>query len=69
MGLVACFARMAGAEWRKLVADVSRALTSKRRHREAIERELFGGQYMLLSKNDDDLPIQQNRRQEQPPGR
>jgi hypothetical protein len=48
---------MAAAEWRKLVADVSRAFASKRRHRDAIEQELFSGRYVLLSKNDDDLPV------------
>jgi hypothetical protein len=45
------------ARWWKLVADVRRALASERRNRKAIERELFGGRYALLSKNDDDLPI------------
>ena len=45
------------AEWRKLVAEISDAFSSQRRHREAIERELFRGQYTLSSKNDDDLPI------------
>ena len=44
-------------EWRKLVAEVSRALAGERRNRAAIERELFRGQYRLSSKNDDDLPI------------
>jgi hypothetical protein len=45
------------AEWRKLIAEISDAFSSQRRHREAIERELFRGQYTLASKNDDDLPI------------
>jgi len=45
------------AEWRKLIADISDDFSSQRRHREAIERELFRGQYTLASKNDDDLPI------------
>jgi hypothetical protein len=44
--------------WRKLDALVSRALTDPRRNREAIENDLFGGEYKLVSKNDDDLPIQ-----------
>ena len=44
-------------EWRKLVADILDALSSQRRHRDAIENELFRGQYTLSSKNDDDLPI------------
>jgi hypothetical protein len=45
------------AEWRKLITEISDAFSSHRRHREAIERELFRGQYTLASKNDDDLPI------------
>jgi hypothetical protein len=45
------------AEWRKLVAEISDAFSSERRHREAIEKELFRGQYTLASKNDDDLPL------------
>ena len=46
------------AEWRKLVTEISNAFSSQRRHRDAIEKELFRGQYTLCSKNDDDLPIQ-----------
>jgi hypothetical protein len=45
------------AAWRRLVARVSSSLASDRRNRAAIEKELFGGQYRLCSKNDDDLPI------------
>jgi hypothetical protein len=45
------------AEWRNLIAKISNALSSQRRHREAIERELFRGRYTLISKNDDDLPV------------
>ena len=45
------------AEWRKLIAEISDALSSQRQHREAIERELFHGRYTLSSKNDDDLPF------------
>lgn len=45
------------AEWRKLDSQISRALTGHRRIREAIENDLFGGEYKLASKNDDDLPI------------
>jgi hypothetical protein len=45
------------AEWRKLIAEISDAFSSQRRHREAIERELFRGRYTLISKNDDDLPV------------
>jgi hypothetical protein len=55
--MLAMFIRMAAVECRKLIAEVSRALASERRHREAIEHELFGGQYTLSSKNDDDLPV------------
>jgi hypothetical protein len=45
------------AEWRKLDSQISRALNGHRRNREAIENDLFGGEYKLASKNDDDLPI------------
>jgi hypothetical protein len=45
------------AEWGKLDAQILRALTGRRRNREAIENDLFGGQYKLASENDDDLPI------------
>jgi hypothetical protein len=45
------------AEWRKLIAEISNAFAGHRRHRDAIEKELFRGQYTLCSKNDDDLPI------------
>jgi hypothetical protein len=55
--VVATFIEMAVAEWRKLDAQISHALTGQRRNREAIERDLFRGQYSLVSKNDDDLPI------------
>ena len=49
------FLEMAIAEWRKLLAELSRAGAGKQRHRAAVERELFRGQYRLASKNDDDL--------------
>jgi hypothetical protein len=42
---------------RKLFMKVSRALAGERVHREAVEKDLFGGRYRLCSKNDDDLPI------------
>jgi hypothetical protein len=48
---------LAIGEWRKLDSQISRALTGQRRNREAIENDLFGGEYKLASKNDDDLPI------------
>lgn len=48
---------MAVAEWRKLTAEISRAVAGERRNRAAIERELFHGQYTLSSKFDDELPI------------
>lgn len=51
------FMTMAIGEWRKLVAQISRAFADERRNRAAVERELFRGQYTLISKNDDDLPI------------
>jgi hypothetical protein len=55
--IVARFIGPVIAEWRKLVAEISDAFSSQRQHREAIEKELFRGQYTLASKNDDDLPI------------
>ena len=54
---LAGFVCIAAAEWQKLVAEISRALASERKHRAAIETELFRDQYRLSSKNDDDLPI------------
>jgi hypothetical protein len=50
-----CFVEMAVAEWRKLLAQLSRAVAGERRHRAAIEHELFHGHYRLASKIDDDL--------------
>jgi hypothetical protein len=55
--LLGSFVGSVVAEWRKLIAEISGTFASRRRHREAIERELFRGQYTLASKNDDDLPI------------
>lgn len=55
--LLVTYGRMVAAEWRRLVADISRVFASNRRHRDAIERELFHGRYRLCSKNDDELPI------------
>ena len=55
--LLGSFVGSVVAEWRKLVVEISDAFASQRRHREAIEKELFRGQYTLCSKNDDDLPI------------
>jgi hypothetical protein len=54
---VATFIGMAASEWRKLSAEISRAFAGERRNRAAVERELFLGEYLLSSKNDDDLPI------------
>jgi hypothetical protein len=53
----AAFVGRAVTEWRKLVEHISNALTSERKHRAAIERELFHGKYWLTSKGDEDLPI------------
>jgi hypothetical protein len=53
----AAFVAMAITEWRKLVAQVSRASAGERRNRAAIEQELFHGQYILSLKSDDDLPV------------
>jgi len=55
--LLASFIGLAIAEWRKLAGQISRAVAGERRNREAIERELFHGEYTLSSKSDDDLPI------------
>jgi hypothetical protein len=55
--LVGALVRTAAAAWRRLFAHASRALASERKHRAAIEKELFHDQYTLASKNDDDLPI------------
>jgi hypothetical protein len=53
----AVLVEMAITKWRTVVSEISRAIAGERRNRAAIERELFHGQYMLSSKNDDDLPI------------
>jgi len=50
------FVEMAIGEWRKLFEQLSRAAAGERRHRAAVERELFHGHYRLASKTDDDLP-------------
>jgi hypothetical protein len=55
--LLVSFVGSAITEWRKLITQISHAFAGQRRHREAIEKELFRGQYALCSKNDDDLPI------------
>jgi hypothetical protein len=55
--LVATFIGMAIAEWSKLDSRIAHALNGHRRNREAIENDLFGGEYKLASKNDDELPI------------
>jgi hypothetical protein len=54
---LAAFLGMVVVEWKKLVEQVSNAFASERKHRAAIEQELFHGEYWLTSKNDDDLPI------------
>jgi hypothetical protein len=54
---LATFVALTVAEWHKLVAQIARAFAGERRNRRTIERELFHGEYMLASKNDDDLPI------------
>jgi hypothetical protein len=50
------FVEMAVTEWQKLLAQLSRAVAGERRHRAAVECELFHGHYRLASKIDDDLP-------------
>ncbi|HTV29428.1 MAG TPA: hypothetical protein VMF32_16750 [Xanthobacteraceae bacterium] len=54
---LAAFVAMAIGEWRRLVARVSCAFAGERRNRAAVESELFRGQYTLISKHDDDLPV------------
>ena len=49
------FVEMAVAEWRKLLARLSRAVAGERRHRAAIEHGLVHGHYRMASKIDDDL--------------
>jgi len=44
-------------KWRKLVRRICRTIASQRRSRHVLERDLFSGQYTLVSKNDDDLPV------------
>jgi hypothetical protein len=43
--------------WQRFAAFISRNIAAQRRNRAAIERELFRGQYTLMSKQDDDLPL------------
>jgi hypothetical protein len=45
------------AQLRSLDSQVSRALDGHRRNRDAVENDLFGSEFTLASKNDDDLPI------------
>jgi hypothetical protein len=45
------------AKLRSLDSRISRALDGHRRNRDAVENELFGSEFTLASKNDDDLPI------------
>jgi hypothetical protein len=52
-----CFVEMAVAKWRKLLAQLSRAVAGERRHRAAVEHELFHGDCPLASKIDDDVPL------------
>jgi hypothetical protein len=54
---LAAFIGMAIAEWHKLIAEMSSAFAGERKHRAAIEQELFHGQHWLSSKSDDDLPV------------
>jgi hypothetical protein len=54
--LAGFFAAILG-KWRKPFGRIARACADERRHRRAIETELFHGQYILSSKHDDDLPI------------
>ena len=51
--LVATFIGMVIAAWRKLDSQIAHLLADHRRNREAIENDLFRGEYKLVSKNDD----------------
>jgi len=42
--------------FRQFYQRAAQARTEERRHRTAIEQELFGGCTKLSTKNDDDLP-------------
>jgi hypothetical protein len=42
---------------RKFLARIWSALASERRHRQALERDLFDGRYTVCSKSDDDFPV------------
>ena len=53
--LAATFIGMVIAAWRKLNLQIAHLLADHRRNREAIENDLFRGEYKLVSKND--LPI------------
>ena len=55
--LVATFIGTAIAVWRKFDSRIAHLLADHRRNREAIENDLFRGEYKLVSKNDDELPI------------
>jgi hypothetical protein len=46
------------AQLRRLDSHISHVLADHHRNREAIESDLFRGEYELTSKNDDDLPVQ-----------
>lgn len=48
---------MGVAEGKQLAGETRDACSSQRRHREAVERELFHGRHKLVSKNDDDVPV------------
>ncbi len=50
------FATVFADFWRRLAVLVSRNFAAQHRNRAAIEKELFRGQYTLMSKQDDDLP-------------
>ena len=51
------FVAMAIAEWRKLVAQISRPFAGDRRNRAAIAKQLVPGHNPPLSKIDDDVPV------------
>jgi hypothetical protein len=54
---VANLIRVTIAQLRSFDARIAHAFAGHHRNREAIETDLFAGEFTLASKNDDDLPI------------
>jgi hypothetical protein len=54
---LAALVAAAAASGCRLVTRLLLAFASERKNREAVEQQLFHGQYKLSSKSDDDLPV------------